>query len=54
MHGDGNILFRACPYLAEDGILCWELVSKGGASRVLHCVKVNLSFPLLPLVFPLR
>jgi chitin synthase len=37
-HGDGGI-FTANMYLAEDRILCWELVSKRGCSWILHYVK---------------
>ncbi|KAJ7647716.1 glycosyltransferase family 2 protein [Roridomyces roridus] len=39
MHGAGADIFTANMYLAEDRILCWELVSKRGASWVLHYVK---------------
>jgi chitin synthase len=37
-HGLGGI-FTANMYLAEDRILCWELVSKRGCSWILHYVK---------------
>ncbi|QRV92037.1 chitin synthase [Ceratobasidium sp. AG-Ba] len=39
MHGAGADIFTANMYLAEDRILCWELVSKLGASWILHYVK---------------
>lgn len=39
MHGAGADIFTANMYLAEDRILCWELVSKRGGSWVLHYVK---------------
>ncbi|KZP09106.1 glycosyltransferase family 2 protein [Athelia psychrophila] len=39
MHGAGADIFTANMYLAEDRILCWELVSKRGASWILHYVK---------------
>lgn len=39
MHGAGADIFTANMYLAEDRILCWELVSKRGASWLLHYVK---------------
>ncbi|KAG6826954.1 Chitin synthase 4 [Tricholoma furcatifolium] len=39
MHGAGADIFTANMYLAEDRILCWELVAKRGASWVLHYVK---------------
>ncbi|KAI0051502.1 glycosyltransferase family 2 protein [Auriscalpium vulgare] len=38
-HGAGADIFTANMYLAEDRILCWELVSKRGGSWVLHYVK---------------
>jgi chitin synthase len=38
MHSAGGI-FTANMYLAEDRILCWELVSKRGCSWILHYVK---------------
>jgi len=39
MHGAGADIFTANMYLAEDRILCWELVSKRGGSWLLHYVK---------------
>ncbi|KAG2047518.1 glycosyltransferase family 2 protein [Suillus hirtellus] len=39
MHGAGADIFTANMYLAEDRILCWELVSKRGESWILHYVK---------------
>ncbi|KZS93873.1 glycosyltransferase family 2 protein [Sistotremastrum niveocremeum HHB9708] len=39
MHGAGADIFTANMYLAEDRILCWELVSKRKASWILHYVK---------------
>ncbi|KAF8259401.1 chitin synthase-domain-containing protein [Lactarius quietus] len=39
LHGAGADIFTANMYLAEDRILCWELVSKRGGSWVLHYVK---------------
>ncbi|GJJ15340.1 hypothetical protein Clacol_009616, partial [Clathrus columnatus] len=39
MHGSGADIFTANMYLAEDRILCWELVSKRGGSWILHYVK---------------
>lgn len=39
MHGAGADIFTANMYLAEDRILCWELVSKRGAAWTLHYVK---------------
>ncbi|KAG9315524.1 glycosyltransferase family 2 protein [Chiua virens] len=39
MHGAGADIFTANMYLAEDRILCWELVSKQGCSWILHYVK---------------
>ncbi|KAH9992907.1 glycosyltransferase family 2 protein [Russula vinacea] len=39
MHGAGADIFTANMYLAEDRILCWELVSKRGGAWVLHYVK---------------
>ncbi|KAG8738149.1 Chitin synthase, class 1 [Ceratobasidium sp. 414] len=39
MHGAGADIFTANMYLAEDRILCWELVSKLGGSWILHYVK---------------
>jgi chitin synthase len=39
MHGAGADIFTATMYLAEDRILCWELVSKRNASWILHYVK---------------
>ncbi|KAF8997184.1 chitin synthase-domain-containing protein [Cyathus striatus] len=39
MHGAGANIFTANMYLAEDRILCWELVSKRGGSWILHYVK---------------
>jgi chitin synthase len=39
MHGAGADIFTAIMYLAEDRILCWELVSKRGGSWILHYVK---------------
>ncbi|GLB45336.1 putative chitin synthase [Lyophyllum shimeji] len=39
MHGAGADIFTANMYLAEDRILCWELVSKRGGSWILHYVK---------------
>ncbi|KAI9462965.1 glycosyltransferase family 2 protein [Boletus coccyginus] len=38
MHGAGDI-FTSNMYLAEDWILCWELVSKREKSWILHYVK---------------
>ncbi|KAF8551876.1 glycosyltransferase family 2 protein [Imleria badia] len=38
-HGAGADIFTANMYLAEDRILCWELVSKRGGSWFLHYVK---------------
>jgi chitin synthase len=37
-HGSGGI-FTANMYLAEDHILCWELVSKRGCFWILHDIK---------------
>ncbi len=39
MHGADADIFTANMYLAEDRILCWELVSKRGCSWILHYVK---------------
>ncbi|EJD38050.1 glycosyltransferase family 2 protein [Auricularia subglabra TFB-10046 SS5] len=39
LHGAGAGIFTANMYLAEDRILCWELVSKRGGSWILHYVK---------------
>ncbi|KAM6493804.1 glycosyltransferase family 2 protein [Amanita muscaria] len=39
MHGAGADIFTANMYLAEDRILCWELVSKRGGAWILHYVK---------------
>ncbi|KAK0185615.1 hypothetical protein F5146DRAFT_1165622 [Armillaria mellea] len=39
MHGAGADIFTANMYLAEDHILCWELVSKRGGAWILHYVK---------------
>ncbi|KAH8979068.1 glycosyltransferase family 2 protein [Lactarius akahatsu] len=39
LHGAGADIFTANMYLAEDRILCWELVSKRGGSWVLYYVK---------------
>ncbi|KAF8892782.1 chitin synthase-domain-containing protein [Gymnopilus junonius] len=39
LHGAGADIFTANMYLAEDRILCWELVSKRGGSWILHYVK---------------
>ncbi|KAG8908388.1 Chitin synthase, class 1, partial [Tulasnella sp. 403] len=39
MHGADADIFTANMYLAEDRILCWELVSKRGGSWILHYVK---------------
>ncbi|BEJ13237.1 hypothetical protein CspHIS471_0304110 [Cutaneotrichosporon sp. HIS471] len=39
MHDTNAGIFKANMYLAEDRILCWELVSKRGASWTLHYVK---------------
>nr|VWO98184.1 Uncharacterized protein [Ganoderma boninense] len=39
MHGAGADIFTANMYLAEDRILCWELVSKRNQSWILHYVK---------------
>ena len=38
-HGAGADIFTANMYLAEDRILCWELVSKRGGAWILHYVK---------------
>ncbi|KAG9051636.1 Chitin synthase, class 1 [Tulasnella sp. UAMH 9824] len=39
MHGADADIFTANMYLAEDRILCWELVSKRGGAWILHYVK---------------
>ena len=39
LHGQDADVFTANMYLAEDRILCWELVSKRGQSWILHYVK---------------
>ncbi|WWC88212.1 uncharacterized protein L201_003117 [Kwoniella dendrophila CBS 6074] len=39
MHGAGAGIFDANMYLAEDRILCWELVSKRNCQWTLHYVK---------------
>ncbi|KAL7423299.1 Chitin synthase, class 8 [Cryptotrichosporon argae] len=39
MHGAGAGIFKANMYLAEDRILCWELVSKRECKWKLHYVK---------------
>jgi chitin synthase len=39
MHGAGAGIFKANMYLAEDRILCWELVSKRASRWTLHYVK---------------
>ena len=39
LHGSDAGIFEANMYLAEDRILCWELVSKRGCAWVLHYVK---------------
>ncbi|KAF8551879.1 glycosyltransferase family 2 protein [Imleria badia] len=39
MHGADADIFTANMYLAEDRILCWELVSKRGGTWILHYVK---------------
>jgi chitin synthase len=38
-HGAGADIFTANMYLAEDRILCWELVAKRGGAWILHYVK---------------
>lgn len=38
-HGGDADVFTSNMYLAEDRILCWELVSKRGGSWILHYVK---------------
>ncbi len=39
MHGVDAGIFTANMYLAEDRILCWELVSKRNSNWLLHYVK---------------
>ncbi|KAG6825863.1 hypothetical protein H0H92_002087, partial [Tricholoma furcatifolium] len=39
MHRAGADIFTANMYLAEDRILCWDLVAKRGANWVLQCVE---------------
>ncbi|EJU02992.1 glycosyltransferase family 2 protein [Dacryopinax primogenitus] len=39
MHGSNAGIFEANMYLAEDRILCWELVTKRDCSWILHYVK---------------
>lgn len=39
MHDTNAGIFKANMYLAEDRILCWELVSKRGSAWTLHYVK---------------
>ncbi|EJC98439.1 glycosyltransferase family 2 protein [Fomitiporia mediterranea MF3/22] len=39
LHGGDADVFTSNMYLAEDRILCWELVSKRGGSWILHYVK---------------
>lgn len=49
MHGAGAGVFEANMYLAEDRILCFELVAKPHSNWVLQYVKVSprqLSFPI--------
>ncbi|KAH8109773.1 glycosyltransferase family 2 protein [Phellopilus nigrolimitatus] len=39
LHGGDADVFTSNMYLAEDRILCWELVSKRGGAWILHYVK---------------
>ncbi|KAJ3575497.1 hypothetical protein NP233_g1057 [Leucocoprinus birnbaumii] len=48
MHGSGADIFTANMYLAEDRILCWELVSKRGGSWILHYVKSSYAITDVP------
>lgn len=48
MHGAGADIFTANMYLAEDRILCWELVSKRGGSWILHYVKSSYAITDVP------
>jgi len=48
MHGAGADIFTANMYLAEDRILCWELVTKRGGSWILHYVKSSYAVTDVP------
>ncbi|WOO85757.1 Chitin synthase 4 [Vanrija pseudolonga] len=52
MHGAGAGIFKANMYLAEDRILCWELVSKRGSKWLLHYVKSSYATTDVPDAVP--
>jgi chitin synthase len=52
MHGANADIFTANMYLAEDRILCWELVSKRGGSWILHYVKSAYAITDVPDTVP--
>ncbi|EIW73092.1 hypothetical protein TREMEDRAFT_70893 [Tremella mesenterica DSM 1558] len=52
MHGSGAGIFAANMYLAEDRILCWELVSKRGCKWKLHYVKSAYAITDVPDAVP--
>lgn len=52
MHGADADIFTANMYLAEDRILCWELVSKRGGSWILHYVKSAYAITDVPDAVP--
>ncbi|WRT66006.1 uncharacterized protein IL334_002957 [Kwoniella shivajii] len=52
MHGAGAGIFSANMYLAEDRILCWELVSKRQCKWTLHYVKSAYAITDVPDTVP--
>nr|ODN74974.1 chitin synthase [Cryptococcus depauperatus CBS 7841] len=52
MHGSGAGIFAANMYLAEDRILCWELVSKRDCKWKLHYVKSAYAITDVPDAVP--
>ncbi|OCF42866.1 chitin synthase [Kwoniella heveanensis CBS 569] len=52
MHGSGAGIFAANMYLAEDRILCWELVSKRQCKWKLHYVKSAYAITDVPDAVP--
>ncbi|WWD18233.1 hypothetical protein CI109_102683 [Kwoniella shandongensis] len=52
MHGSGAGIFAANMYLAEDRILCWELVSKRECKWKLHYVKSAYAITDVPDAVP--
>ncbi|ODO12122.1 hypothetical protein I350_00908 [Cryptococcus amylolentus CBS 6273] len=52
MHGSGAGIFAANMYLAEDRILCWELVSKRECKWKLHYVKSAYAITDVPDTVP--